>query len=94
MISNIGCEDMCGVLWQWGREQGAIAGSASWANAYDGNDAGVGGQHYDAPTRPFFGGGWSDGVVCGSRGSEWLGGALILGSSFAGRGCAEPAYFD
>ena len=94
MISNIGCEDMCGVLWQWGREQGAIAGSASWVNADEGNDAGVGGQHYDAPTRPFFGGGWSDGVVCGSRGSEWLGGALILGSSFAGRGCAEPAYFD
>ena len=94
MISNIGCEDMCGVLWQWGREQGAIPGAAAWANAYDGNDAGVGGQHYNAPTRPLFGGYWNDGVFCGSRGSRWYNGALILASYGAGRGCAEPAYFD
>ena len=94
MISNIGCEDMCGVLWQWGREQGAIAGSASWANAYDGNDAGVGGQHYDAPTRPKLGGCWSTSVICGSRGSLWDDAALYLYSTIAGRGCSEPAYFD
>ena len=91
MISNIGCEDMCGVMWQWGREQGAIAGSAAWANAYDANDSSVGGQHYNAPTRPKFGGGWNDGVVCGSRSSYWADGALILISTYASRGCAEPA---
>ena len=94
MISNIGCEDMCGVMWQWGREQGAIAGTSSWTNAYDGNDAGVGGQHYNAPSRPFFGGEWDNGVVCGSRGSHWAYAALGLFSSAAGRGCADPAYFD
>lgn len=94
MISNIGCEDMCGVLYQWGREQGAIAGAAVWANAYDGNDAGVGGQHYDAPTRPKLGGCWSTSVICGSRGSLWDDAALYLYSTIAGRGCSEPAYFD
>jgi hypothetical protein len=94
MISNIGCEDMCGVLWQWGREQGAIAGAASYANAFDANDTGVGGQHYNAPTRPLFGGDWHAGVICGSRSSRWNDGALALYSTCAGRGCAEPAYFD
>ena len=85
---------MCGVLYQWGREQGAIAGAAVWANAYDGNDAGVGGQHYDAPTRPKLGGCWSTSVICGSRGSLWDDAALYLYSTIAGRGCSEPAYFD
>ena len=94
MISNIGCEDMCGVLWQWGREQGAIAGATAWANAYDANDSGVGGQHYNAPTRPYFGGAWDPGGICGSRSSLWAGVALALSAANAGRGCAEPAYFD
>ena len=29
MISNIGCEDMCGVLWQWGFEHGGPYSSAA-----------------------------------------------------------------
>ena len=81
-------------MWHWGREQGAIEGTSSWTNAYDGNDAGVGGQHYNAPARPFFGGIWNNGVLCGSRGSDWANDALYLYSDSAGRGCADPAYFD
>jgi hypothetical protein len=90
MISNIGCEDMCGVFWQWGREQGAVAGAASVADAFDANDTGVGGQHYNAPTRPGFGGGWGNGVNCGSRGSEWNNSPLTLNSNVSSRGVAEP----
>ena len=91
MISNIGCEDMCGVFWQWGREQGAIAGTSSFLNAFDANDTGVGGQHYNAPTRPIFGGDWNSSAICGSRGSYWNTDPLYLASNYSSRGVAEPA---
>ena len=91
MISNEGIEDLCGVLWQWTRDQGGNMTAASWANAYDGNDAGVGGQHYQTPYRGLLGGAWNAGVICGSRGSFWNGSPLALGSADSGRGVAEPA---
>lgn len=91
MISNEGVEDTCGVMWQWTRDQGGVMTSAAWANAYDGNDSGVGGQHYQAPYRGGLGGGWDDGVKCGSRSSAWASSPLSLYSNFSGRGVAEPA---
>lgn len=91
MISNEGMEDCCGSYWQWSRDHGGIVSAAAWANAYDGNDAGVGGQHYDAPYRGFLGGGWADGVHCGSRSSYWYIAPLDLASNGSGRGVAEPA---
>jgi len=92
MISDIGCEDMAGALWQWSRDPGGSANSgAAWANAYDGNDSGVAGQHYQAPYRAELGGPWSSGAKCGSRGSWWGTSPLYLGSSVSGRGVAEPA---
>ena len=90
MISNIGCEDCCGVLWQWGRNRGGGQSAASWVNAYDGNDSGVGGQHYLASNCVLFGGNWPAGVICGSRGSHWAYGPLSLDRSFSARGVAEP----
>ena len=90
MISNIGCEDMAGVYWQWSRDPGgSVASAASWANAYDGNDSGIGGQHNQAPYRAHLGGGWSYGLKCGSRGSGWSDSPLALYSSFSGRAVAE-----
>ncbi|MCX6726175.1 MAG: hypothetical protein NT052_02600 [Candidatus Shapirobacteria bacterium] len=92
MISNIGCEDSCGVLWQWGRDRGGPYGAAAWANAYDANDAGVGGQHYDAPNCALFGGGWSDScVACGSRGSAWYRAPLGLSSDLGARGVSASS---
>jgi formylglycine-generating enzyme required for sulfatase activity len=92
MISNIGCEDMAGVLWQWSRDPGGVYSSgASWANAYDGNDSGVAGQHYQAPYRALLGGSWNYGSMCGSRSSSWYRSPLNLDSYKSGRGCAEPA---
>lgn len=90
MISNIGCEGMCGILWQWGDETGAVAGSAAWVSAFDANDTGVGGQHYQAPTRPLLGGDWAPGAFCGSRSSAWNIAPLTLYSYYGSRGCAEP----
>ena len=89
MISNIGCEDTCGVLWQWGRDRGGGQSAAAFANAYDGNDTGVAGQHYLAPNCVIFGGDWA-GVYCGSRGSYWSNGPLILAASIGARGVSEP----
>ena len=91
MISNEGMEDGCGVMWQWTRDMGGLYTAAAWANAYDGNDTAIGGQHYDAPYRGVLGGDWVDGVSCGSRSSAWLKSPLDLDSIFSGRGAAEPA---
>jgi len=60
-------------------------------NAYDGNDSGVAGQHYQAPYRALLGGDWRGGSGCGSRGSRWGSSPLFLTSSISARGVAEPA---
>mgnify|MGYP000297777818 CR=1 FL=1 len=92
MISNIGCEDMAGVLYQWSRDPGGVYSSgASWANAYDGNDSGVAGQHYQAPYRAKLGGSWTSSSNCGSRYSVWNNSPLYLVSNISGRGVSEPA---
>lgn len=91
MISNEGVEDLCGVSWQWTRDNAGIMTGAAWVNAFDGNDAGVGGQHYQAPYRGVLGGGWPYGADCGSRGSGWHVAPLALGSDRSARGVAEPA---
>jgi hypothetical protein len=91
IVSLIGVEDATGVLWQWGREAGATNDvGSSWANAYDGNDSNVAGQHYEAPNRARFGGDWVGGSKCGSRRSDWRNPALSLLSNVGGRGVAEP----
>ena len=94
MISNIGCEDCCGVLWQWGNEAGGPYAGASWANAYDGNDdAGQRGQGYNVPNRALFGAVWYHGVPCGSRASGWDLAPLALGGFISARGvCVSRAY--
>ncbi|MDD4601730.1 MAG: hypothetical protein PHQ46_11870, partial [Negativicutes bacterium] len=91
MVSNLGCEDMCGTLWQWGAEAGGTYGTAAYKNAYDANDTGVGGQSYNEPSRVLLGGYWTNGVNCGSRGSAWNSSPLSLIASIGLRGCAEPA---
>ena len=88
MISNIGCEDMCGVLWQWGNESDS-GGADSLANAYDGNDTGVGGQHYRPANRVFLGSYWGGGAICGSRSSTWDHVPLFMPSSAGCRGFGE-----
>lgn len=90
MISDIGCEGMCGILMQWGGGEGGPYGAASYSNAYDSNDSDVGGQHYNVPNRPRFGGAWDYGAYCGSRCSDWAGGPLGLAANSGSRGCAEP----
>jgi len=93
MISNIGCEDMCGAMWQGSRDPGgSVETSASMANAYDSNDdSEIRGQHYNAPYPAILGGEWDDGAQCGSRNSDWHRSPLFLSGSGSGRGVSEPA---
>jgi hypothetical protein len=90
MISNVGCEDCCGNLWQWGEEPGGGALTAAWVNAYDGNDSGVAGQGYQVPNRAVAGGSWNAGALCGSRGSAWAYGPLLLSAGLGARGVSAP----
>jgi len=91
MVSDEGVEDTCGVMLQWSRDQGGGQTAAPFANAYDANDAGVGGQHYTAPNRARLGGYWANNVICGSRSSIWNNSPLVLSATFGSRGVAEPA---
>lgn len=90
MISSIGCEDMCGVVRQWGREQGSGYSGASQVG-YDVNDSGVGGYHSYPPVRAGFGGYWAEGVYCGSRNSLWGLSVLMLIAYYSSRGVSEMA---
>ena len=90
MISNIGLEDCCGDHWQWAADVGSASTSGSYGNAYDANDKYEAGQVYGTVYRPIVGGNWNDGVSCGSRGSNWVYGALFLGAALGARGASEP----
>lgn len=76
--STIGCEDMCGVVWQWGQE--ALyrydgTQTFSWKDQATSSAIGNRGALYTEGTygfvRALFGGGRAHGVTCGSRGSYW-----------------------
>jgi len=90
MISNCGCEDCCGALWQWLCEAGGPYAAASWVDAYNANDSGVAGKSYYAPNRGIAGGYWNSGSYCGSRSSLWIYGPLYLDTAIGARGVAEP----
>ena len=63
MISAIGCEEMCGYLWQW-LEDVAPAGGSGFSST-DGH--GSFGQEYGDPYVLLAGGYWSNSSSCGSR---------------------------
>lgn len=91
MISNIGLEDCCGVLWQFAMDLG-FAGGSSWTNsAYNSNvDDRSYGQTYGTLYRLRLGSYWASGAYCGSRSAACDGssaGVIVNGSS---RGASEP----
>ncbi|SDB04110.1 hypothetical protein SAMN05660653_00192 [Desulfonatronum thiosulfatophilum] len=90
MISSIGCESCCGVLWQWGEGDGGGQSADAWLDAFDVNDSGVGGQHRLSPNRPLFGANWTHAAICGPRASNWANGPLTLYATNGVRGRAEP----
>ena len=91
MVAHIGCEDCCGVMWQWGSDVGSPYDTSNWTDAYDSNDDGDSlGKAYYHSRRVMLGADWNDGVSCGSR-SSYLGSSpLSLYSSHGARGVCGP----
>lgn len=86
MVSAIGCEEMCGYLWQWCEDLVTASQTNAW-NTLDGH--GSFGQEYWTPYVLIAGGHWSGGADCGSRsrGSKNL--RSNVAGSIGGRGSSR-----
>lgn len=85
MISFIGCEEMCGYLWQWQRDCSAIGGSGF--TTYDGD--GFFGQTYGNVNALLAGGSWNHGVSCGSRCLVCAYARSVVRTDIGGRGVSR-----
>jgi len=91
MVSNIGCEDCCGALHQWLRDQAAMYDGAVSAGWYDHSTKGSFYRPEDSnDVKLLAGGGWNDAANCGSRSriahySRWPASTAI-----GARGCSSP----
>lgn len=85
MISFIGCEEMCGYLGQWTRNESANGGS-NWVT-YDGD--GFFGQIFGVSYALVVGGTWGDGAHCGSRFRYASYDRSHTGLDFGGRGVSR-----
>jgi len=100
MISNIGCEDCAGALYQWANETGSEGATTSWVvqdtssdgTTYDGVNAIGRGQGYAVPNHGILGGGWDEGSICGSRSAYWNRSPLLLSGYFGCRGVCGSLY--
>jgi hypothetical protein len=63
MISAIGCEEMCGYLWQWLQETSSVGGSGFVTTDQNASF----GQEYGDPYVLLAGGRLDNGASCGSR---------------------------
>ena len=90
MISNIGLEDCCGVLWQSAMDLG-FAGGSGWTNSvYNSTvDDRSYGQTYGTLYRLRLGAYWPSGDCSGSR-STACNASSAVGSTSSARGASEP----
>jgi hypothetical protein len=90
MISNIGCEDCAGAMWQWLDEQSYRSDGTAWA-WYD--LPGAKGSLYRQGTygdvKLVAGGGWADAADCGSRGRVANNCRWVANASIGGRGRSQ-----
>lgn len=91
MISNIGLEDCCGVLWQFSMDLG-FAGGSGWTNSvYNPSvDDRSYGQTYGTLYRLLLGSLWADGASCGSRSAYCSVLSANVNVHFSSRGASEP----
>jgi len=100
MISNVGCEDCAGALWQWANETGSDGAAASYAvqdtasdgTTYDGANSIGRGQGFAVPNRGFLGGVWDSGARSGARCVAWNDSPLYLGGDIGVRGVSGSLY--
>ena len=91
MISNIGLEDCCGVLWQFAMDLG-FAGGSGWTNSVYNSavDDRSYGQTYGTLYRLLLGAGWFDGGYSGSRSASCDVSSALVGVARSARGASEP----
>ena len=91
MISNIGLEDCCGVLWQFSMDLG-FAGGSGWTNSvYNSSvDDRSYGQTYGTLYRLLLGSRWDHGSYCGSRSAYCDGSSAYVFVDCSSRGASEP----
>lgn len=91
MISNIGLEDCCGVLWQFAMDLG-FAGGSGWTNSVYNSavDDRSYGQTYGTLYRLLLGASWHYGSYCGSRSVDCDLGSSFVHSNCSARGASEP----
>ena len=91
MISNIGLEDCCGVLWQFSMDLG-FAGGSGWTNStYNSNvDDRSYGQTYGTLYRLLLGSSWAHGANCGSRSAHCAASSAGVYVGSSSRGASEP----
>lgn len=85
MVSAIGCEDMCGLVWQFLSDTGPTGSSGF--NTYDGQAAM--GQTYGAWFALLGGGYWNVAGSCGSRARDASRAVSYGPASFGGRGASR-----
>ena len=91
MISNIGLEDCCGVLWQFAMDLG-FAGGSGWTNSvYNSNvDDRSYGQTYGTLYRLLLGASWSGGGCSGSRSADCNASSAYVSVFYSARSASEP----
>lgn len=91
MISNIGLEDCCGVLWQFSMDLG-FAGGSGWTNSvYNSSvDDRSYGQTYGTLFRLRLGSFWNGGAACGSRSADCNASSALVDVGSSSRGASEP----
>lgn len=91
MISNIGLEDCCGVLWQFAMDLG-FAGGSDWTNSVYNSavDDRSYGQIYGTLYRLLLGSGWNRGAYCGSRSAACSDASASVAVYYSSRGASEP----
>ena len=91
MISNIGLEDCCGVLWQFAMDLG-FAGGSGWTNSvYNSSiDDRSYGQTYGTLYRLLLGACWDSGGSSGSRSAVCDNSSALVLVNRSARGASEP----
>lgn len=97
MISNIGCEDCCGALYQWlldtqfkigGLVDPTVDPAYSWYTL-PGNKGSIYRQGTGGDIKLLAGGPWNYGTACGSRCRAASGERWLTGTNLGSRGCAR-----
>ena len=93
MVSNIGLEDCCGVLWQWLMDLGFAGGSGWTDSVYNSEvDSRSYGQTYGNLFRLLGGGNWDSGAACGTRAADCNGVSADVVAYYGCRGASEPLH--